>query len=78
MAGQKIIKTLNVEEKDLDRNLMTFLQERGIPVASSCSGDGVCLKCKATINTKILLTCQLKLSDLFINQSSCTVAFSYL
>lgn len=26
-------------------NLMTSLQEAGIPVASSCAGDAVCAKC---------------------------------
>ena len=30
-------------------NLMTSLQAAGIPVASSCNGDGVCAKCKITI-----------------------------
>lgn len=30
-------------------NLMTALLEGGLPVASSCAGEGVCAKCKITI-----------------------------
>ncbi|KYG69271.1 hypothetical protein AZI87_08705 [Bdellovibrio bacteriovorus] len=30
-------------------NLMKSLLEAGLPVASSCDGDGVCAKCKITI-----------------------------
>lgn len=30
-------------------NLMRSLLESGIPVASSCNGDGVCAKCKIKI-----------------------------
>lgn len=30
-------------------NLMTALLEAGVPVASSCNGDGVCAKCKIKI-----------------------------
>lgn len=30
-------------------NLMKALLDAGIPVASSCAGEGVCAKCKVTI-----------------------------
>lgn len=30
-------------------NLMRTLLDAGIPVASSCDGDGICKKCKVTI-----------------------------
>jgi 2Fe-2S ferredoxin len=30
---------------DSDANLMSSLLEKGVPVASSCRGDGVCCKC---------------------------------
>jgi 2Fe-2S ferredoxin len=33
------------------KNLMEALLEAGLPVASSCHGDGVCAKCKITIVT---------------------------
>lgn len=31
-------------------NLMRTLLDAGIPVASSCDGDGICKKCKVTIS----------------------------
>ena len=31
---------------DSDRSLMAHLLEAGLPVASSCRGDGVCAKCR--------------------------------
>lgn len=33
-----------------EQNLMQNVLEHGLPVASSCNGDGVCAKCKMTIN----------------------------
>ena len=30
-------------------NLMRSLQSNGIPVASSCDGDGVCVKCRMKV-----------------------------
>lgn len=36
-------------EVPLEANLMRVLQEKGVPVASSCLGDGVCAKCRLTI-----------------------------
>lgn len=30
-------------------NLMTALQQRGVPVASSCLGDAVCAKCRLKV-----------------------------
>jgi len=32
-------------------NLMRSLQEAGVPVASSCGGDGVCVKCRLVIES---------------------------
>ena len=36
-------------------NLMFYLQSQGLPVASSCSGDGICGKCRMKINLPITL-----------------------
>jgi ferredoxin, 2Fe-2S len=30
-------------------NLMFFLQAKGVPVASSCLGDGICGKCRMKV-----------------------------
>lgn len=36
-------------EVPVNTNLMKALLEAGLPVASSCDGDGVCAKCKIII-----------------------------
>lgn len=36
---------------DLGTNLMSVLLENGVPVASSCNGDGVCAKCRIQIKS---------------------------
>jgi 2Fe-2S ferredoxin len=42
----KLNKTIEVE---LGANLMLSLLNAGLPVASSCAGDGICGKCKLSI-----------------------------
>ena len=42
----KLQKSLNVEQ---GANLMDALMQAGLPVASSCDGDGVCGKCRIQI-----------------------------
>lgn len=44
----KLNKTIEVE---LGANLMLSLLNAGLPVASSCAGDGICGKCKLSIIT---------------------------
>ena len=34
-------------------NLMSLLLENGVPVASSCNGDGVCAKCRVQIKAGV-------------------------
>ena len=57
-----------------DRNevLMFFLMKHGLPIASSCAGDGVCKKCKMSDET---LSCQLSVSDL---ADDAQIEFDYL
>ena len=40
-------KTLRCEEGE---NLFRTLREQGLPIASSCKGEGVCGKCVVSIN----------------------------
>jgi ferredoxin, 2Fe-2S len=47
--NKQVSQQIEVEEKDLKKSLMTILQEKGLPVASSCKGEGVCLKCRVRI-----------------------------
>ncbi|MFV8256608.1 2Fe-2S iron-sulfur cluster-binding protein [Bdellovibrio bacteriovorus] len=42
-------KNMPAVEVPADTVLMTALLEAGLPVASSCDGDGVCAKCKIII-----------------------------
>lgn len=58
-ASKKVTK-LKVNKQDLDKSLMDFLRENGLPIASSCLGEGVCQKCVFN-NDK--LSCQEKVSD---------------
>lgn len=58
--------------------LMKLLLDNGIPVASSCNGDGVCLKCTLTVNDEKILSCQYDIENIFKDQDSVTVTFSYL
>ena len=42
-------KNMPAVEVPADTVLMTALLDAGLPVASSCDGDGVCAKCKIVI-----------------------------
>lgn len=77
-ASQKIIKTIPIASNELSLNLMEVLLAHGIPVASSCNGEGVCLKCILTANGEKVLSCQADISDIIKDQPSVTVIFSYL
>lgn len=62
-------------------NLMDFLRNKNINIASSCFGEGVCKKCIAVINGEELLTCQVDIETLENNQdieSPVTIVVSYL
>lgn len=43
-------KTARVIPVELGANLMRALLAAGIPVASSCNGDGICAKCRVTVS----------------------------
>lgn len=42
-------------------NLMQALQAAGIPVASSCLGDGICSMCKVTIEGVVSVASELEI-----------------
>ncbi len=60
----------NTEEK-----LMSFLQGHGLPVASSCDGEGVCRKC--VVNGE-LLSCQVTVGEFLRLHPDGTVVLSYV
>lgn len=56
-------------------NLMEFLRSKGVPVASSCGGDGVCRKC--VVNGD-LLSCQLSVGAFLKLYPDGVITLSYL
>lgn len=59
--------------EELKLTVMDFLLKRGYPIASSCSGEGICKKC---VVNEVLVSCQIKLED-FLEQNS-EIKISYL
>jgi Na+-transporting NADH:ubiquinone oxidoreductase subunit NqrF len=70
LASQKST-SYPITEADLELNLLQFLQKQEVPVASSCSGEGVCEKCMLSDGR---LSCRLTMKDLV----GAVVKFSYL
>ena len=77
-ASKKEIKKIIITYSDFKLKLMDLLQNYDIPVASSCNGEGICLKCIVTLNDEKILSCQYEIEDIFQDQDSVTVLFSYL
>ncbi|EQC44311.1 hypothetical protein [Bacteriovorax sp. Seq25_V] len=74
LASGKIIKVIPVSEAEASLNLLLFLSARSIPIASSCSGENVCKKCK--INGE-LISCTYTVGE-FISKHGEVVTVSYL
>ncbi len=55
--------TLAVKTEDLALTVLEFLQKNQFPIASSCSGEGVCKKCIINQDT---LSCLVTVSDWLI------------
>lgn len=70
LASQKT-KTFVISEDDLELSLLVFLQKHEVPVASSCSGEGVCEKCMLSDGR---LSCKLIMRHLV----GAEVSFNYL
>jgi len=45
LASNSVVAEFKLQENEMDSDLLTLLRDRGIPIASSCYGDGVCQKC---------------------------------
>ncbi len=65
-ASGKIAAVLKVQKYDLDKNLMDFLREKKLPIASSCAGKMQCKKC---IINGFLLSCSVTLKEFLRNSS---------
>ena len=77
-ASQKEIKKITILVSDYKLNLMDLLLRHSIPVASSCNGDGICLKCTVTIKDEKILTCQVVVEEIFKENDTAIVSLSYL
>lgn len=69
------ITTLTFRDQDLQTDLLTLLRGRGITIASSCDGEGVCKKCGIQNEW---LTCELTLEEFLKRQPDGEVRVSYL
>jgi len=45
LASRSVVATIEVPTEDLDKDLLTILRLKYLPIASSCSGQGACHKC---------------------------------
>ena len=77
-ASQKKVLSIKLNQEELNQNLMNFLLDHKINIASSCNGDGVCQKCIIWQDEKYYLSCQIKLSEIFKNSFSQSFRVSYL
>lgn len=85
-ASNKIIKAIDLNNQVdttalINLSLMQILQLNNIPVASSCSGDGVCQKCVVYLNNgpKPHLSCQLFMKDFIsFKNNDIIVTLTYL
>lgn len=63
------------EESELETDLLSWLRSRGVTIASSCDGEGVCKKC---VIQNGWLTCELTLKDFLERQPDGIIQVSYL
>jgi Na+-transporting NADH:ubiquinone oxidoreductase subunit NqrF len=69
------IQGLTYEESELEENLLSWLRSRGVTIASSCDGEGVCKKCSIQNDW---LTCELTLKSFLERQQDGKILVSYL
>jgi Na+-transporting NADH:ubiquinone oxidoreductase subunit NqrF len=68
-------RTLLVKAEDLTKDLLSFLTSHQIPVASSCSGQGICKKCVIQNN---ILSCKLSVADCLQGTLQGKIQLAYL
>lgn len=73
-ASGKVFKVIDVLENQLSLNLLLFLHAKGVPIASSCSGENVCRKCN--VNNDVI-SCQYTIEQ-FIKKYGEQIFVSYL
>ena len=66
---------ISYEDMDLTEVLLTFLRKKGITIASSCDGEGVCKKC---VIQNDWLTCEMTLKEFLQRQPNGQITVGYL
>jgi len=66
--------TITIKANDLDKDLLSVLRSYNIPIASSCSGEGVCEKC--IVSDKVL-SCSLTLKS-YLEREGNRISVAYL
>jgi Na+-transporting NADH:ubiquinone oxidoreductase subunit NqrF len=66
---------ITYEAEDLKENLLIFLRKKGVTIASSCDGEGVCKKC---VIQNDWLTCMMTLEEFFQRQPNRQIIVDYL
>ena len=66
---------IDYEAQDLDEQLLFFLRKKGITIASSCDGEGVCKRCNIQNDG---LTCELQLQKFLELQPDGKIFVGYL
>jgi Na+-transporting NADH:ubiquinone oxidoreductase subunit NqrF len=73
--ASKTSRLIEFSDADLETDLLTLLRSRGVTVASSCDGEGVCKKCNIQNGW---LTCELTLKDFLERQPDGKIEIGYL
>jgi Na+-transporting NADH:ubiquinone oxidoreductase subunit NqrF len=66
---------ISYDDLDLTEVLLTFLRKKGITIASSCDGEGVCKKC---VIQNDWLTCEMTLKEFLQRQPNGQITVGYL
>ena len=64
-ASKKLLINRKLSSEDLKTNLMSFLQNLNLPIASSCQGEGICRLC--VVNEKVI-SCKISVKDLPVDE----------
>ena len=68
-------RAIECNEQELNTILLDWLRSKGVTIASSCDGEGVCKKCSIQNGW---LTCELTLKSFLERQSDGKIFVGYL
>tara|TARA_B100000029_G_C17077424_1_gene779219 strand:- start:11 stop:283 length:273 start_codon:yes stop_codon:yes gene_type:complete len=74
-ASKKMLRKVTLTEVSKKENLMLFIKSQGLPLASSCDGDGVCHLC---IVNETMVSCQMTVEELPAKSQIRKVTIGYL